>query len=394
MSVTLREKASKKGGRVSLYLDITHNGRRYKQYLGISVNKKKPTPEDKEKRAKAEEIRISTEHELIVKDNGLIDKKKKLGSFIAYYEKFLKTKKTRNHYSATLSHMKAYVGNKPFAIAHVTTKWMKDFEAYLLKRVPNNNTVLHYLKTINCALNKLKADEVIKANPWHAVPEHERLKKKAVKHHTFTVEQLELLAATPCDIHPQIKQASFFAAFTGLRWSDTNPLQWSEIIVKNVQGRERWFIYFEQEKTENVEYLPLSEQAVEILKERKRERKENNEAGAYVFPVIKERDEKNKLQYNVVRAALKKWGRAAIALHPEAGFTLEMFKFHNFRHFFATVTLENGADLFTVGKLLGHRSWYSTQIYAHVHDKLKAQAVDALPTIKMQIVHSPKQKAA
>jgi site-specific recombinase XerD len=50
-------------------------------------------------------------------------------------------------------------------------------------------------------------------------------------------------------------------------------------------------------------------------------------------------------------------------------------------HSFATTALANGADLYTVSKLLGNKEVTTTQIYAKVLDEGRKKAVEAIPDI-------------
>lgn len=55
--------------------------------------------------------------------------------------------------------------------------------------------------------------------------------------------------------------------------------------------------------------------------------------------------------------------------------------FHCARHSFAIMMLDLGVDLYTLSKLMGHRSIETTQVYAKILDKNKKAAVDRIPNI-------------
>lgn len=378
MSVQLREKKMR-DGRISLYLDIYHNKTRWYEFLEIHINCKKPTEDDKEKKKLANEIRAKRENELIVQENGLVDKSKRKADFVEWFDLYMKKRNLNNtHNKSTLIHLKNYLDKKPLPFNALTSEWIMVYSRYLVTKV-SNNTASDYLRNMFTALEDGVRQDIIVQNPFRKIPRHERLKRKPIFRNAFTIEELQLLSDTDCNIEPQYKQAYLFSCFTGLRWSDVNPLRWSEIITKTIDGIEEWFIYFKQEKTEDIEYLPLSDGAVDILKERKNDMIENKEGSLFVFPNAKEFDKKKGTLGKRVNYALKKWAKAA-------GIDSERMHFHSARHTFATNVLENSpdGDLWTVSKLLGHKTISATQIYAHVRDGRKKSAVKGLPKLNMK----------
>ena len=52
-------------------------------------------------------------------------------------------------------------------------------------------------------------------------------------------------------------------------------------------------------------------------------------------------------------------------------------RLHDCRHAFASFAINNGVDLFTVGRLLGHRNVQSTQRYSHIANDTLLAAVEA-----------------
>jgi integrase len=376
MGVHLREK--KLGtGQVSFYLDIYHNKKRWYEFLEIHISKSRPSPQDKEKRRLANEIRSQRENELIVRDNGLVDKVKRKADFIQWYVQYMNDRNLHSKRNkGLLVHLNNFAGERLMPFNTLTPELIKDFSKYLLTKV-GANTAADYIKTMFSALEDAVRRDILLANPIRKIPRHERIKRKPVFRNAFTMDELQLLVNTPCKIKPQFKQAYLFSCFSGLRWSDVNPLRWSEIITKTIDSKEQWFIYFEQEKTEDIEYFPLSGQAISIIKERKLAMRESEEQSLYVFPLVRESDPEKCLMNNKVNDALKKWAEAA-------GIDPKRMHFHTGRHTFATNVLENSpdGDLWTVSKLLGHKSISATQIYAHVRDSKKKAAIDGLPMLK------------
>lgn len=146
---------------------------------------------------------------------------------------------------------------------------------------------------------------------------------------------------------------------SGLRWSDINTLVWSEVRDEG----EFCKINFRQEKTDGVEYLYISKQARELLGER-------SDLQDRVF-----RGLKYGMTYNT---EIVRWcNRAGVAKH---------ITFHSARHTNAVLLLENGADIYTVSKRLGHREIRTTAIYAKIVDNKMKEAAEMIPELKINLL--------
>lgn len=177
----------------------------------------------------------------------------------------------------------------------------------------------------------------------------------------LTSEELQRLSETPCPI-PMLKRAFLFSALTGIRWSDINKLKWSEVRDEGFDRENNpvFRVVFQQKKTEGVEYLYISQQARELLGERK----DNNQR---VF---------KGLRYSAhTNLKLLRWCMfAGITKH---------ITFHSARHTNAVLLLENGADIYTVSKRLGHKEIRTTEIYAKIIDKKMKEAANRVPVLNI-----------
>jgi len=373
MGVKLREKIMKDGSS-SLYLDIYHEGKRKYDFLNIHLsNKRKFSHEDKEKRELAERLRVKKTNELLNQETITFDKKNTQEDFYTYFEKFIKEKnKTPAYWDALLLQIKSFSKNKEnLSFVKITDDWLLEFQKYLLSKVSNNSALL-YMNCLNDSLKTALRKKIISQNPYNSIPKSKRIKRKNVEKTYLTIKELESLSKLQTDsISKQFRQVFLFCCFTGLRWSDVNRIKWNNIIGINKNGKKEKVISFKQKKTKQVEYMPLSKQAINILDNVKLVSKNNEFIFNEIADMIDERSD---------NAVLRKINRELKVWAEEAGIKKNLH-FHVSRHTFATMSLTYGVDLYTVSKLLGHKDITTTTVYAKVVNEQKEKAVAKLPKL-------------
>ena len=369
INVTLRKRKSSAGDRKILYLDfypaITVDGRQTRrEYLGLFVYDHPRNLFDREHNIKANEEAtmkwLRRKNELnkpeIYNDYELEQLRKKEigeGSFSDFMAKFIVKKDNHSStYSCMQEHFIKFAG-KDLKFADITEKFCNGFKDYLKtakfvhskELVISRTTSAHYWTMFKITLRaayKAGHFTIFLNDKLGSMPKDEHRREY------LTMDELNTLVATPCPI-PLLKRAALFSALTGLRFSDIEKLSWNE--VETIDNNH--VLKFKQKKTGGIETLPISQQAVDLLGER-----------SQVKPF-------DGLFYDTrVRNNIKKWITAA-------GISRNI-TFHSFRHTFATLQLSAGTDIYTVSKLLGHKAVATTQIYAHVLDEAKREAVNRI----------------
>lgn len=244
---------------------------------------------------------------------------------------------------------------KPIPFRKINVKLLEDLKLFMLtapqggnkKGTLSQNSAATYFSIVKAGLHRAFIDEYLTVDIAAKVKGIPELK---VKRETLTFEEAELLAQTPCE-NEVLKRAFFFAILTGIRLCDIHELTWGEI-QKTSTG---WRVDFTQRKTHVVDYLPINEQAYSLCGE-------PGEHDQQIFAGL--------TGSSWISRPLKKWIAASgIKKH---------ITFHCSRHTFATLQLENGTDIFVVKGMLGHTNVKTTQIYAHIVDKSKRNAAEAL----------------
>ena len=281
--------------------------------------------------------------------------------FIKYFDE-LKEKRHQNssksirvNWDREVALMKMFTEGKPMIFSTIDMNLLEDYKNFLInapqggskKGTITRNTASTYFSIFKAGLHQAFIDGYLTVD---IAAKAKNIAYSDKQREYLTIDELNTLAATPCD-RPIMKRASLFSALTGMRHSDIQKLKWKEII----KDGEHYRILFTQQKTKGVQYMPISDQAYQLCGER-------GEPDRLVFEGLQDPSWINK--------PLERWIKAA-------GITKHI-TFHCFRHTYATLQLTNGTDIYTVSKMLGHTKVTTTQIYAKIVDEKKEQAADTI----------------
>ncbi len=317
---------------------------------------------NKETQLLAESIRAQKILDLQSRKHGFVSSVSGKIGFLEYFKQMVDTKCEMNGtwgvWLCTYKHLNTFCKGKDIQLSKVDDFFLENFKIYLLTNKISShggklsqNSALSYFNKIRTALKEAYQTKMIVENPINRV---KGIKEKETNRQYLVLEEIQTLVKTECD-YPIMKNAFIFSCLTGLRFSDIKALKWKNISFDNQNGYQIKFI---QQKTKGVENLPISEQAVKILGERKND-------SDFIFENLIYSAYHNKI--------LHKWiSNAGIDKH---------ITFHCARHSFATLQLTMNTDIYTVSKLLGHRHLKTTEIYAKVIDKKKIDAVANMPDL-------------
>ena len=354
MGVSVREIALKEGG-VSFSIDIYFKGQRQQVKTDIRADKTQGREYQKAKR-QAEAKAADLEAQLKIDPVAVfLGKERRSTDFLEYFKKVMCEEKNSDPlYKNTLKHLRDFNGDKPLPMANICQPWAERFRAHIDGLSLKETTKKNYLLGLKIMLNRAAKDKLI---PDFS-RELKQFKKNDVSLKYLTVEQIKTLEATPYK-HKAITAAFLFSCFTGLRVSDLEALQDCDI----QEDGSRVKIRYKMLKTQKWEWLTLGTQALKYLEKAKELHKDREADDSRVFVLP------GKTWGGEV---LRAWGTAA-------GIPFNL-GWHCGRHSFAVMSLQNGVDLYTLSKLMGHATIATTQVYAKVVDETKTAAMDKLPS--------------
>lgn len=290
---------------------------------------------------------IYTETEL--KSLELAENKSKI--FTEYFkEKAQNATSSAGAWSGSYGHFIKFYGNILFQDINKTL--IEDFKnkllnAYQLKstthKISRNSAASYFIRFIQVL--EMAYDENYLSQSFKG--RIEWIEEEEVMKNFLTIEECKILFTTDFP-DEALKKYCIFALLSGLRYSDINSLQWCDVVER--EGIN--YIFFRMKKTSAFQYHPISEEAIRLMGERK-------DKTDFVF---------DRIAYHSLNDNLRKWlSKAEID---------KKVTFHNFRTSYAVAQLEAGADIYLISKMLGHKNVTTTEIYAKIVDKRKANTIN------------------
>lgn len=229
-------------------------------------------------------------------------------------------------------------------------------------------TVRNIHQIISSAMNLAKEQRLITANPADgcALP---RLEHREMQ--TLPVEQLQSFLREAKD--SGVFELYYLELATGLRRGELLGLKWEDIDLERGDLRvRRQIARINGEvveaplKTKNAyRTLPLAEDTIDVLEA---QRKKTGDS-SWVFPSPTGGPISPDSVLHMLHRVLKRAG-------------LPRVRFHDLRHTFATLALQNGVDIKTVSGMLGHFSaGFTLDTYAHVTSAAQRQAAQTMGNV-------------
>lgn len=192
-----------------------------------------------------------------------------------------------------------------------------------------------------------------------------------LKTEDLTPEQLSrLLEAIEQDANVQAASFMKLALFTGMRRGELFRLQWQDVDF------ERGFIHIRYPKGGQDQKIPLNEPARALLRSHPRS------DSPFVFPG---RDGGRRVDINKQVNRIKK----------VAGLPKDFRALHGLRHVYASMLASSGqVDLYTLQKLLTHKSSAMTMRYAHLRDEALRRASDLAGDLLGQVITGNNRKTS
>lgn len=347
---------------------VKHNRR--KENLNLYLIEKPRTPADRQQNKETLElaIKIRAEREQEFKESmlGYRLKKDRTINFLDYFQSYIDgyTKKDLRMMQIAFSRFKDFLKEQyPLYECNIKPEFItKDmmvlFVDYLQSRSVGEGAKSIYQRFKKVIRYAIEHDVILKDPCKEVIC---KVDDQMLRKDVLSLEEIQALINCHYENEkPMVRRAFIFCLYCGLRFCDVKDLTYKNVDYSNK------LLKFEQNKTKGHSsasgvVIPLNDGLLSII-----EPPADGNKDMLIF---------NLPSYESCCKSVKRWvKRAGIDKH---------ISWHCARHSFAVNILNNGANIKTVASLLGHSGLKHTEKYTRAVDKLKEEAINSLPELKL-----------
>lgn len=239
----------------------------------------------------------------------------------------------------------------------------------------SNKTIRGVHMMLNSCLEQAVKERILPYNPTNGcrIPPKEKKEMKVIPQekigaYLIQAQQYGVLPIFYLELCSGLRRGELLA----LEWADLDE-QNNTISVNKTVNRMNGKLVVSQPKTPtSIRKVTIPDQAVAILRQEHEQHPDNK----YMFPSPKTGD---MYDPSTVRRIHKK-------LLERAGIDTDV-RFHDLRHTFTTVMLQNVVDPKTLSTMLGHYSAaFTLDVYSHVTDQMQEQAAETMGKFMAKVI--------
>ena len=359
MGVRVREKVQGSG---VYWVFINHDGKRVSKQVGSE--------------AAAEKVAEQIQARLTLGQSALPERKPNVPTLEEYYGRI----RTQEIYETNFTHhINPTLGSK--RLDQISRADTRDFIGTLIEEKEFARTTIRIIMSqLTAVLNHAIEDGLIQSNP--AARSGKFFKQAPVRLEEIqplTSDEVKAFLVTVLQFSPRHFALFLCAIHTGMRLSEVAGLQWGDVDFRGkflTVRRQALRGRIEPTKTDQIRRIDTSDALIDTLRQHRNAQREtwmkkgSNEIPVWVFANKKGnppdmQNVKNRHFYpNLDKAGLRR------------------IRFHDLRHTFASLLVQDGQPLAYVKEQLGHSIIKLTvDVYAHLQPGANREAVNRLPSL-------------
>lgn len=264
-------------------------------------------------------------------------------------------------YYSTKTSLWRFTNGRRIDFKNISSQLIHKYEAYLIEKGNNNNTIRFYIRNLRTLYNLARAEgyKMNKTYPFTGIrtSPSPTVKRALEKADLARLDQLDLSQHPDMELARDLFMFSFY----------TRGMSFVDVVHLKKENISNEIIHYVRKKTNQPLHISLTPQLQSLIQKYKNETE-------YIFPILQIKNEKLYHQY---RLALGRINRNLRKIQKDLALNIPLTTYVA-RHSWATMAKKQGAPISIISESLGHTSEKTTRIYLKQFDQSSIDQINLL----------------